>query len=148
MMEPRCSIWRGSMIATAASSKRCAARRSRFVGSRATSMNTPETLPGLSRTPKPSSNHDVNAKDRDAVRPLEADPEAWSAPIARASRCPGRICPCWHRSISVGLHRWALGHHPLWPRVSPSVGVAEPASGPVDQSRSSIVEWLTGIHPP
>ena len=26
--------------------------------------------------------------------------------------------------ISVGSHRWALGHHPLWLRVSRSVGVA------------------------
>ena len=45
---PRCSIWRGSMIAMAANSNRYAARRSRFAGSRATSMSTPETLPGLS----------------------------------------------------------------------------------------------------
>jgi hypothetical protein len=28
-------------------------------------------------------------EDRDAVRALEAHPEAWSASIARASRCPG-----------------------------------------------------------
>jgi hypothetical protein len=41
---------------------RYAVRRSRFAGSRATSMSTLESLPGLLRTPKPSSNHDVSAK--------------------------------------------------------------------------------------
>ena len=48
-------------------------------------------------------------------RPLEAHPEAWSAPIARVSRCPGRIVLAgiaqnlrsWHR-LSVGHHRVAL----------------------------------------
>src|SRR5450631_1150037 len=41
---------------------RNAAQRNHRARSRATSMSTPETLPGLSRTPKPSSNHGVSAK--------------------------------------------------------------------------------------
>jgi hypothetical protein len=66
-----------------------AAQRNHHARSRATSMSTPETLPGLSRIQRPSSNHGVSARRSRCGCTLEAHPETRSTSTAWSTRRAG-----------------------------------------------------------